>query len=229
MSEKTGRIYCIFHWETEKCYIGKESGKLWNRRNSHLSGKGSKALREDIKKYGVKAFMCILLMDGIPAESLDTWEIFFIDWYDTFRNGYNRTKGGDGIDSETDRQIQTRPEVQTKRRASILVAVNKPGVKEKQKAALRQAWSRTEVRSNHITACNRPGWRRQHRAICTEANRQEDKRSKYRKANFQMVRLAFALRELGRSYAKIAEDLGISWATVRHILLGCYGYDKLIG
>lgn len=49
-----------------------------------------------IRKYGKDSFSISILEDDIPQELLDEKEIYYIDKYSTFREGYNNTVGGGG-------------------------------------------------------------------------------------------------------------------------------------
>lgn len=49
-----------------------------------------------IKKYGKEQFYVELLEGNIPIDQLDEKEIYYIDKYDSYHNGYNSTPGGDG-------------------------------------------------------------------------------------------------------------------------------------
>lgn len=48
-----------------------------------------------MNKYGSENFYCELLEENIPYENLDEREIYYIEKFDSFRNGYNSTPGGD--------------------------------------------------------------------------------------------------------------------------------------
>ena len=53
----------------------------------------SRALYRAMNKYGVENFSCIEIKEtDTPNED----EIYFIQKYDTYHNGYNETLGGDG-------------------------------------------------------------------------------------------------------------------------------------
>ena len=49
-----------------------------------------------IRKYGKNSFSISILEDDIPQELLDEKEMYYIDKYNTFREGYNNTIGGGG-------------------------------------------------------------------------------------------------------------------------------------
>lgn len=78
-----------------KCYIGQtcqKSEMRWNRgRNYDRAFKFGKA----IDKYGWDSFTHEILEDNILTQKdANDREIYYIDYYDSFRYGYNSTKGG---------------------------------------------------------------------------------------------------------------------------------------
>jgi len=48
-----------------------------------------------MKKYGIENFK-FEIIEECSDEEVDTREIYWIDYYDTFKNGYNLTRGGEG-------------------------------------------------------------------------------------------------------------------------------------
>ena len=98
MNERTGVIYEGYCLPTGLSYIGKtlnfskrRAGHLWDAKNRsedyfHLA----------IRKYGADAFAWRILVDGIPFSQLDTQEIFWIRFRNTYLGpGYNMTAGGE--------------------------------------------------------------------------------------------------------------------------------------
>lgn len=89
--------------ENKVVYVG-QTINLKNRRYNHeIVDPTHKNLREynyplsrGIRKYGLEEYECIILEDNIPEEKIDEREIFWIDYYDTYKNpeGYNLTPGG---------------------------------------------------------------------------------------------------------------------------------------
>lgn len=80
-----------------KVYIGITSQKL-NRR--FRDGKGyynNKHFYNAIKKYGWDNFSHEVLFDNLTEEEAKLMEQFYIALYDSFKNGYNRTLGGEGL------------------------------------------------------------------------------------------------------------------------------------
>lgn len=48
-----------------------------------------------MNKYGSENFYCETLEENIPYEKLDEREVYYIEKFDSFHNGYNSTPGGD--------------------------------------------------------------------------------------------------------------------------------------
>lgn len=97
---KTGIIYIIKNKCNDKVYIGQTTSNLQTRFNQHFK-KSTIANRHyklynAIKKYGKDNFYIELLEERIPIELLNEREIFYIEKYNSFYNGYNSSKGGDG-------------------------------------------------------------------------------------------------------------------------------------
>ena len=106
----TGYVYR--HWiindkNEEKSYIGKAIGNFNSRWGKN--GKGyepydgnSTKFWNAIKRYGWNNFQHDILLK-IECESkqelnfwLKQWEMYYIELFDSYKNGYNSTKGGDG-------------------------------------------------------------------------------------------------------------------------------------
>lgn len=97
---KTGLIYIIKNRVNDKVYIGQTTTTLRTRFTQHFKNSTVKSrhykLYNAIKKYGKDNFYIELLENNIPINLLDQKEIEYIEKYDSFFNGYNSTKGGDG-------------------------------------------------------------------------------------------------------------------------------------
>lgn len=48
-----------------------------------------------MNKYGSENFYCETLEENVPYEKLDEREVYYIEKFDSFHNGYNSTPGGD--------------------------------------------------------------------------------------------------------------------------------------
>lgn len=95
-----GKIYKIYNDVNDKLYIGKTLDTIENRLKEHK--KDSKRVRKEkrplynvMNKYGAEHFY-IELIEEIDLESLSQRECYWIEFYNTYHNGYNATKGGDG-------------------------------------------------------------------------------------------------------------------------------------
>lgn len=82
---------------TNKMYIGQTvKDNPEERWRQHRSGHGgAKHLTRAINKYGEHAFEFNVICE-CSTEDLDDLETFYVDYYGTFTNGYNLTKGGGG-------------------------------------------------------------------------------------------------------------------------------------
>lgn len=94
-------IYKITNVLNGKMYIGKTSSTIQERWKEHLKdatrrSKEHRPLYSAIKKYGADNFI-IEQLEEVPNDEIACErEIFWIEYYGSFKNGYNATKGGDG-------------------------------------------------------------------------------------------------------------------------------------
>ncbi len=103
---KKGHIYCIYCLPTGKSYFGQTVKSIEKRYKQHLRaaqrGENTK-LCKAIRKYGSKNFTIegVISVEASSLQALkaklDFLERHFIQKYDTRRNGYNMTDGGDGL------------------------------------------------------------------------------------------------------------------------------------
>lgn len=92
-------VYKITNIKNNKIYIG-VSRNLGKRRKEHkyrLSANRhvNKLLQSDFNKYGENSFSFEIL-EIAPVEKLYVLEKYYIEKYDSYKNGYNMTIGGDG-------------------------------------------------------------------------------------------------------------------------------------
>ena len=92
-------IYCIENKVNGKRYIGKsiDVERRWNEHITQLrnNNHSNEYLQRSWNKYGENAFdFCVL--EVCESEMLNNREIYWIDYYKSFTNGYNLTLGGDG-------------------------------------------------------------------------------------------------------------------------------------
>lgn len=90
-----GIIYKITNKVNGKCYIGQTRYTLEFRWRQHIHKKDNVYFHQAIHKYGVDNFDKEVL-EECDIKDLDSREIFYIAKFDTFKNGYNLTVGGDG-------------------------------------------------------------------------------------------------------------------------------------
>lgn len=101
-----GYIYCITCVKTGKAYIGQTIRTIDVRLMSHLKAalkrNSEYTIHKAIRKYGLSCFE-IEELDCVECETLsdlkddlDNLEKFYIQYYDTYHDGYNMTVGGQG-------------------------------------------------------------------------------------------------------------------------------------
>lgn len=101
---RTGIIYRYLNIESGKSYVGQTVNPK-DRFRQHLNS-NKKDWHVDYKKYPYK-YEYIVVEDNIPEDKLDEREIYWIDYYDSYHNGYNLTEGGQGcrLSEETKKKI----------------------------------------------------------------------------------------------------------------------------
>ena len=95
-------IYIITNTQNNKSYIG-QSIHIAQRWTEHIyaakqfkkTNKHNK-LYDAINKYGITNFQFSILEECIDSSVLDEREIYWIAYYDSYNNGYNSTRGGQG-------------------------------------------------------------------------------------------------------------------------------------
>jgi group I intron endonuclease len=96
MEHINGYIYLLIDNRNGKKYIGKHVG---TDKNYFTGGIIPNKIAQ---KHGKDVFSKIILENNITDnDELSLKEIFYIEKYDTFNNGYNLSKGGDGGNSWT--------------------------------------------------------------------------------------------------------------------------------
>lgn len=94
-----GYIYKITNKINNKVYIGQTITTVEHRWKGHLQAwKGNRhcqALYDAFDKYGIDNFI-VETIEKCDIEELDDREKYWIQYYDSYNNGYNLTVGGDG-------------------------------------------------------------------------------------------------------------------------------------
>lgn len=90
-----GYVYCIENKVNGKKYIGITTRAIDKRFEEHK--KANSYIGSAIRKYGVSNFSISELDTAKTHEELCQLEVFYIEKFKTFENGYNLTIGGDGV------------------------------------------------------------------------------------------------------------------------------------
>jgi len=95
-----GVIYKVTNLINNKLYIG-QTVNFKKRKERHLyeakRGKSKLYFSRALKKYGNINFLWEIIDSANSKDELSNKEKYWIDYYDTYNNGYNLTHGGEGI------------------------------------------------------------------------------------------------------------------------------------
>jgi len=96
----TGIIYCAENNINDKVYIGQTMHSLNIRKRDHMRKANDFHFSRALKKYDNWNWNIICDIEApnnkLLKELLDIAEKMYIEQYDSFKNGYNMTKGGEG-------------------------------------------------------------------------------------------------------------------------------------
>lgn len=197
-TNKKGCIYIIKNTINDKVYVGQTAIGAENRWKQHTKSsnikKNNYALYRAMTKYGVDNFYYEILEDGIPLNELDEKEIYYIQKCNSYKEGYNSTKGGDG------RVVNKIEDIEY-----ILKQVKK-GIEIRQIAAELKVHPMTIRRAIKAYGINFELRSLKPKGL-PNPNRQKVSRDDVKK-----------LRKEGLSYSEIATKLNISKRTVERIL-----------
>ena len=95
-----GKIYKIYNDVNDKLYIGKTVSSIEKRFQEHCYDSKKercekRPLYNAMNKYGIEHFF-IELIEECDLKELSEKEIYWIGYYNSYKNGYNATLGGDG-------------------------------------------------------------------------------------------------------------------------------------
>ena len=88
-------IYKITNEINNKIYIGQTSRNIVERFSEHKRATSNQPLYNAMRKYGIDNFS-LELVEECSQENVDEREIYYINKYDSYKNGYNATMGGEG-------------------------------------------------------------------------------------------------------------------------------------
>ena len=89
LEDETGIIYRIA-FPNGKNYIGQTKRDIFSRMREHVrDNSGCVKLKNALKKYPPEQVMSTVVRKNIQAKYLNFWENYYIDTYDSIRNGYN--------------------------------------------------------------------------------------------------------------------------------------------
>ena len=92
-------IYKITNQVNGKIYVG-QSVDISSRWSSHKSEfkrqKYDTKLYRAMNKYGLKNFI-LEIIEECPQDKLDEREVYWINYYNSYQDGYNETLGGQGL------------------------------------------------------------------------------------------------------------------------------------
>lgn len=92
-------IYKITNTLNGKCYIGKSTESYFKKRIYRHKTETATAdthFGRAIRKYGWENFVVEILERNISSEVINQREVYWIEFYNSFTNGYNSTSGGEG-------------------------------------------------------------------------------------------------------------------------------------
>ena len=98
--KKVREIYKVTNKINGKVYIDQsvDIGRRWHQ---HITAEDDIYFHKAIQKYGIENFEWEVI-EQCKKKDLDEREIYWIEYYDSFNKGYNRTKGGDGVSGGED-------------------------------------------------------------------------------------------------------------------------------
>ena len=103
-----GYIYKITNKINGKIYIGQAiniNTRWYHHKNNAFIKNKNQALYQAMRKYGVDNFTIEQIDSAYSKDELNKKEIYWIEKYQSYKssNGYNRTRGGDGGDTWSNR------------------------------------------------------------------------------------------------------------------------------
>ena len=165
---KKGIIYVYFNkakYEkegVEKYYVGQTVKTIEERAGK--DGRGYGAFNEtcntkfanSIRKWGWNSFEYRIL-EEVYEEDLDELEKFYIEYFDSFKNGYNSTLGGEGARGHNpyvDKTKEEIEEIKEKIRISNKKHFQNPKARENRSETAKKLWEDKELRKKIMGELN---------------------------------------------------------------------------
>lgn len=106
MKQLYGYIYIITNDFNDQVYIGQTQFSIQQRFNKHCTDKprNTDGIDAIIQSMGKKHFK-VTEIEKVPISTLNEREKYWINYYDSYFNGYNKTLGGKGDNLYTEQQI----------------------------------------------------------------------------------------------------------------------------
>ena len=95
--EEVGIIYGWYNTKSGKWYIGQtidEEGRFKRHIYNAINKKDNSKFHRALRKYGLDNWVYCVLADNILRANLNMREMYWVEEFDSFYNGYNLTAGG---------------------------------------------------------------------------------------------------------------------------------------
>ena len=95
--EEVGIIYGWYNTKSEKWYIGqtiRPEGRFKRHIDYAINKKDNCKFHRALRKYGLENWVYCVLEDNILRANLNMREMYWVEEFDSFYNGYNLTAGG---------------------------------------------------------------------------------------------------------------------------------------
>lgn len=129
-------------------YIGITTQSVWKRMQSHIwSSSFCRGVKNAIDKHTIAGLVVEILLQNVPIDNLLNVEVQQIALFDTHKNGYNCTPGGDFNPMDD-------PAVRDYHLKRVKEVNARPEVREKHSQGNLRVWAREEDRKQRIDSMN---------------------------------------------------------------------------
>lgn len=217
MKNVTG-IYIIKNTINSKVYIG-QSVRCKNRWEAHLSaarsGEGTE-IHVAMRNLGIENFSCEIL-EECKEDQLDEKESYYVEKYNSVKEGYNMKAGGNGCSGERNPRVRLRKEdvIKIRKMYANHVRMSDAYALYADRISLRgfqKIW-RNETWPNILQEVYSKENMEWHRTKA-KGNKQERRNNRERACSREEVEKILELRSAGKTYSEIAEETGRSTSTI---------------